>query len=272
VRVDVDRIVLNDDLAASHVVGADGMWSPLRKALGADEPGYLGEWHAFRQYFTGVSERAGRELVVWFEPDLLPGYAWSFPLPGGVANVGFGIQRDGAPTKAMKAMWPELLDRPHVRAFLGDDAVPEAPHKAWPIPARVGRLPLTAAKGRVLFAGDAAAVTDPMTGEGIGQALLTGELAARSILTGDDYRASVRRELVPDDRLSRALIRVLRHPLGARGAVRVAGSTAWTRRNFARWLFEDYPRAYLATPGRWRQHALTGAGAWAPHPTPRPPE
>ena len=29
---------------------ADGMWSPIRKALGAGEPGYLGEWHGFRQY------------------------------------------------------------------------------------------------------------------------------------------------------------------------------------------------------------------------------
>src|SRR5262249_12259215 len=36
---------------ASYVVGADGAWSPLRKALGAHQPGYLGDWHAFRQYF-----------------------------------------------------------------------------------------------------------------------------------------------------------------------------------------------------------------------------
>ena len=272
VRILADGVEVNGDITAGHAVGADGMWSPLRKALGAVAPGYLGEWHAFRQYFAGVGPRAARELAVWFEPDLLPGYAWSFPLPGGRANVGFGIQRDGAPTKTMKARWPELLQRPHIREFLGPDARPESPHKAWPIPARVGRLPLTAAAGRALFVGDAAAVTDPMTGEGIGQALLTGELAARAILGGGGYEASVRRELVADDRLSRALVRVLRHPSGVRGAVRVAGLTDWTRRNFARWLFEDYPRAYVATPGRWREHSLAGPGAWAPPPIPRPPE
>ena len=38
-------------------------------------------------------------LWVWFEPDLLPGYAWSFPLPGGRANVGFGVRRDGGPPR-----------------------------------------------------------------------------------------------------------------------------------------------------------------------------
>ena len=92
-----DRIVLTvEGLGAVHAryaIAADGMWSPMRKHLGVATPGYLGEWHAFRQYLTGVGPRAARELFVWFEPDLLPGYAWSFPLPDGRANVGFGIQR-----------------------------------------------------------------------------------------------------------------------------------------------------------------------------------
>lgn len=272
---DHDRITLEvggiGPVAARYAVGADGMWSPLRKHLGVAQPGYLGEWHAFRQYFRDVGPRAASELMIWFEPDLLPGYVWSFPLAGGRANVGFGIQRDGAPTKHMKDQWPELLARPHIAEFLGAGAVPESPHKAWPIPARVGELPLATAGGRALFVGDAAAATDPMTGEGIGQALLTGVLAARAItdagalrpaMAAARYEAAVRRELVPDTALSNLLIRVLRHPAGARAAVRVSGLSGWTRRNFARWLFEDYPRAYVATPGRWPHHSLTGRGAW----------
>ena len=58
---------------ARYAIAADGMWSPMRKHLGVATPGYLGEWHAFRQYFTDVGPRAARELFVWFEPDLLPG-------------------------------------------------------------------------------------------------------------------------------------------------------------------------------------------------------
>ncbi len=87
IELDVDGL---GTLCASFAVGADGMWSPLRKALGASEPGYLGEWHAFRQYFSHVGPAAAG-LWVWFDADILPGYAWSFPLPGGRANVGFGI-------------------------------------------------------------------------------------------------------------------------------------------------------------------------------------
>ena len=124
------------------------MWSSVRKYLGVTEPGYLGEWHAFRQYFTDVGPRAATGLFVWFEPDLLPGYAWSFPLAAGRANVGFGIQRDGgrvARVQHMKHIWPELLQRPHLRAVLGPEARPEAQHKAWPIPARIDRTVLSTA-------------------------------------------------------------------------------------------------------------------------------
>src|SRR5690606_28166204 len=119
------------ELRARFVFGADGMWSPLRKAVGAQTPGYLGEWHAFRQY-VGNTSPAARDLHVWFEPDLLPGYAWSFPLPDGAVNVGFGITRGGTlRTKDMRALWPQLLERPHIRAVIGDSATPESPHRAW---------------------------------------------------------------------------------------------------------------------------------------------
>jgi menaquinone-9 beta-reductase len=270
-----DRVVLDVDgigeVHARYAIGADGMWSPLRKHLGLGAPDYRGEWHAFRQYFTNVGPRAASELFVWFEADLLPGYAWSFPLPGGRANVGFGIQRDGgkvARVQDMKQLWPDLLERPHIQAALGPDAVPESPHRAWPIPARIDDITLTGA--RTLFVGDAAAATDPMTGEGIGQALLTGILAAEAIGVGGldadgttaVYERLVRRSLVADHRMSHLLTRALRHRKGVRTAVRLAGCSDWTRRNFARWLFEDYPRAVLATPRRWRRRVLTGPGAY----------
>jgi geranylgeranyl reductase family protein len=267
-----DEVVLQladgSTVLAAHVIAADGMWSPMRKFLGTAVPGYLGEWHAFRQYFEHTGPQA-RDLWVWFEPDLLPGYAWSFPLPDGGANVGFGIQRGAKiATKEMKALWPELLARPHIAEVLGPDAVAVDRHQAWPIPARTGDLALSA--GRVLWVGDAAAVTDPMTGEGIGQALLTGQLAAQAILGAAEDPASVRSayehsvatHLLPDHKMSLLLIRALQHRKGARAAIRVADATPWTRRNFARWLFEDEPRAIAITPKRWHRRVLRRDGAY----------
>src|SRR6185295_7548516 len=78
--VDVDIAGIGT-VRARYVIAADGMWSATRKALGVGEAGYLGEWHAFRQYARNVTGPAAERLIVWFEADLLPGYMWSFPLP-----------------------------------------------------------------------------------------------------------------------------------------------------------------------------------------------
>ena len=273
---DGGRVLLAVDglgtVAARSVIAADGMWSPVRKHLGLAVDGYRGEAHAFRQYFTDVGPRARRELYVSFDRDLLPGYLWSFPLPDGRANVGLGIHRGYRySVRDMAGLWPELLARPHVRAILGDRAVPEGPHRAWPIPARIGRTPLVGLGGRVLFVGDAAAAVDVMSGEGIGQALQTGAWAAEAVLGAGGsptiaarrYAGRVEADLVPDDRMSRALVRLLHREAGAELAVRLAGASAWTRRNFARWLFEDEPRGIALTPARWRRDVLSRDGAFA---------
>ncbi len=261
VEVDVEGI---GSIEARYVIAADGMWSTTRKLLGVSEPGYLGEWHAFRQYARNVTGPAAERLIVWFEPELLPGYMWSFPLPDGRANVGFGVQRDGVRrVQDMRQQWDDLLRRPHVVEALGEGFELEDRHTAWPIPAGIDRATLTT--GRVCFVGDAAMATDTMTGEGIGQAVLTGRLAAEAIIAGGalapdavagHYRSTVRHHLLADHKMSALLSKVLSHERGARGAIRVLASSDWTRRNFARWMFEDEPRAIAFTPSRWHRRFL----------------
>jgi menaquinone-9 beta-reductase len=285
-RSDVVAATLADgtEVTARFLVAADGHWSPVRRMIGADDQADLGSWHAFRQYFSGVDDR---RLWVLFEEDLLPGYAWVFPVgsPGaadgaGRANVGFGVLRtDDASTngKALAALWRGLAERPSLRRALGPRAEPEGTVRAWPIPAAYDRNRLT--RGRVLFVGDAANVVDPMTGEGIAQALESGMLAARAIAASPRdatavatrYRADVDHTLGADLRFASVLQHVLRAPLGARAAIRAASLTPWTRRNFARWMWEDYPRALALTPRRWRRGALSASGAYPETPAPEAP-
>lgn len=256
-------------LTSRWLVAADGMWSPIRRSLDMTPAGYLGEWHAFRQYVNNVTGTAASRLHVWFDGDLLPGYAWSFPLPGNRANVGFGVLRDGnRHGKDMKRTWEDLLRRPHVVAALGPNAEFEGRHTAWPIPAHVDRA--TTGVGRVLVVGDAAMATDALTGEGIGQALLTGVEAARAIATDGDpidvrrrYRAAVDEHLLADHRMSLRLSKVLSHETGARGAIAILDHAGdWGRRNFARWMFEDEPRAIALTPRRWHRRLFRRSGAY----------
>lgn len=259
-------------IATRYVIGADGAWSNVRKAVGAQIPGYRGEWHAFRQYASNVTGTAASELIVWFEPDLLPGYAWSFPLPGNRANIGFGVLRDGERRiRDMAATWRDILQRPHVVEALGAGFELEGRHTAWPIPARVDEISITC--GRVLFVGDAAAATDVMTGEGIGQALLTGRLAAESIIhagalqpeaAAAHYEHAVEHHLFADHRMSKRLGAVLAHRRGVEAAFGiVAASGDWGQRNFARWMFEDEPRAIATSPSKWHRKMFRRPGAYA---------
>jgi len=250
-------------LQAAYALGADGMWSPLRKFSGADEPGgYRGEWHAVRQYFTDTGPEA-RDMWVWFDADILPGYAWSFPLPDGGANVGYGvIRRPGQATGSMKQLWADLLARPHITSVLGPHARPEEAFKSWPIPTRIGRSVQSALGGRVHFVGDAARCGDPLTGEGIGQAMESATAAAHALIAaGPDrpqraaaaYRRRIDVTLGVDDKVSLVVANLLRRPRVANGWQRIVMGSEVTRYQFLRWMFEDYPRALLLTPRRWAE-------------------
>ena len=264
-------VTFDDDtvIRARWVIAADGHYSPTRRLSGGATAGTdLGTWHAFRQYFRDVDDT---RMWVLFDADLLPGYAWVFPLGGGRANVGFGVLRDQRANarsgKRIAAQWRDVISHPKLRMIMGTDATPDGPARAWPIPATFD--PARLARGRVLFAGDAAHVVDPMTGEGIAQAIDSGLLAARAIHDGATvpavtvrYRNTVERALGADLRFARQLQCLLRTRFGARAAIRAAGLTPWTRRNFARWMFEDYPRAVVLTPQRWHRDVFRGHGAY----------
>ena len=251
-----------------YVVAADGMWSPVRKSLGLSTPGYLGEWHAFRQYIGNVEGSANNTLHIWFDKDLLPGYAWSFPLPNNRVNFGFGILRTkDHSVQFMNELWRDLLTRPHIVEALGKDFVPENRHTAWPIPARIDSA--VRSSGRVLFVGDAVGACDTLTGEGIGQALETGIAAAHAIQSGASpaevrsaYSHSLDKTLLADHRMSAVLGFMMSSPRVARFVLALVNTNDWTRTNFARWMFEDEPRAVIFTPRRWHRKFLKRPGAY----------
>jgi menaquinone-9 beta-reductase len=256
------------ELTVDYVVAADGMWSPVRKSLGLSTPGYLGEWHAFRQYIGNVHGSANEKLHIWFDKDLLPGYAWSFPLPDNRVNFGFGILRTSdRSTKYMNDLWRDLLTRPHITAVLGEHFVPEDRHTAWPIPARIHDA--VRSSGRVLFIGDAVCATDTLTGEGIGQALETGIAAGEAIHecntaadVRDSYSHKIDSLLLADHRMSSVLSRMLTYPVVARMVLALVDTNNWTRKNFVRWMFEDEARAVVFTPRRWHRRFLARPGAY----------
>jgi hypothetical protein len=58
------------------------------------------------------------------------------------------------------------------------------------------------------------------------------------------------------------LQRALASAPAANATFRAVDACDWTRRNFARWLFEGYPRRVLFTPDRWQRQRFTAPGAF----------
>ena len=229
-------------LRAPFVIAADGAWSPTRRALaGAESEPQLPKWQAARAYVDGVRGKASEEARVWFDPDLLPGYAWSFPLADGTANIGVGALRTaGGGGGWIVRRLTELLAADHVRRFLGESVGAASRTLVWPIPTEVKRADLIGGHGRVLFAGDAVGATDPMTGEGIAEALQTGTLSAEALIAGRprDYVSTAGRALVWRHRRRQLCSTLLRSKALATAGLATADASTWTRAQFTRWIFE----------------------------------
>ena len=163
-----DSVELDDGLTAAVVIGADGAESTVRRQLGVAMSGPGRTAVAIRAYAPDLPGRSDRQLITMSRRGW-PAYAWSFPTGFGRSNVGFGqLVGDRPPTRA------ELLDG--MRSLLpdlGDDLTELRGHR---LPLSPGRPRV--ADGRVLLAGDALALINPLSGEGIYYAIRSGLLAA----------------------------------------------------------------------------------------------
>ncbi|MBI5017664.1 MAG: NAD(P)/FAD-dependent oxidoreductase [Deltaproteobacteria bacterium] len=121
-------------------------------------------------------------LVASFDRSVLPGYAWIFPLGGGRYNLGCGIFHRSsrkAPPDLKQTLDAFVREFPLAREVLAR-AEAVGPLRGAPLRCGLrGAAPLAA--GPVLAVGETIGATFPFTGEGIGKALHTGELAARAI-------------------------------------------------------------------------------------------
>ena len=163
---------------AKLVIGADGAHSITAKQLGqhvVDKAHYAGSVRAYYDQVTGLQPDT---TYIYFIPQYLPGYLWVFPLPGNVANVGFGMLSSEISKRRLNlkaalddciALVPELKDN-----FLHASRIDKPEGFGLPFGSAMG----SASGERFLLAGDAASLIDPLSGDGIGNAMLSGKMAA----------------------------------------------------------------------------------------------
>ncbi len=235
-------------VVAPVVLGADGATSATAKALfgRAHDPARIG------LALEIEAPRAGPDPSDTVEIDLAAaawGYGWSFPKQRSV-TLGVG---------GLHAANPDLPARLH--AYLARHGIADGTARVRGAFLPAGEVRPIPGRGRVLLAGDAAGLVDPLTGEGIAWAVLSGALAAAAaaaaLAAGRPETAlpryaralrPVRRELARA-RLLRRLIYA--RPLRDRALALVAGSPRLQRRYLALLAGEmDYVDIGLASLAR----------------------
>ncbi len=173
--VDDDKVQIITDTGAqfeaSVLVGADGANSVVARDLGLMKD--------VRREIALESEieLSADELKHWgdtIEIDLFSvwcGYGWVFPKEKHI-SIGVGGMR--TEVKAIQQYNKEYLARHQVSAR------PVLHFSGHALPVRKGYAPVVV--GRGLVVGDAAGLLEPFTGEGIGYAVRSGQLAADSII------------------------------------------------------------------------------------------
>ena len=166
---------------AKIIVGADGAAGITARKLGALNDDEAHQCSGIRCYYEGV-EGMGDKIELHFVKESIPGYFWIFPLPGKRANIGLCMMvRDLKKKKAnlQKIMFDIIENNPTFKSrFEKSKRVTDV--KSWLLPYATKKVK-AAGDGYVLI-GDAASLIDPFTGEGIGNALTSGKIAAKIII------------------------------------------------------------------------------------------
>jgi flavin-dependent dehydrogenase len=213
------RITAVDQLPdAGVVVGADGAHSVVRGHLGLPSGRRA---LAIRGYAPTPPARRGTQ-VIRYGDRRQPAYAWAFDRGDGLSNIGYGelLPADGEEPPSRTLLLDQL-----------EQLLPGYDGTDW----KGHHLPLSGWRweqpdGRLLLAGDAAGLINPMTGEGIYYAIATGIAAGRSAVRArrpaDDpgvlHRRAVRSTLGRHLKHTWVASRLAEHPVIVDGGIRVA--------------------------------------------------
>jgi len=164
-------------LKARIYIAADGADSLFAKKLNLKNP----PEHfivALRAYYKNVSDLTDK-IELHLLKTIIPGYFWIFPLPNKEANVGLGMVIKSKKEKNVNLV--EELKKAIAENPLFKERFKEATLvggiRAWNLPtASYHRKPYG---GNFLLTGDAAALIDPLSGEGVGTAAISAKLAAQ---------------------------------------------------------------------------------------------
>ncbi|MGY8783050.1 MAG: NAD(P)/FAD-dependent oxidoreductase [Fidelibacterota bacterium] len=160
---------------APLVIGADGANSIVARKLGLYELDMKNTSIAVRCYYSGV-EGLTDQIELHYVNEVNPGYFWLFPAGGGKANIGIGLSKNDA--KKDKRTLREILDEVTLSDYFKKrfkNAKQLEKPVGWNLPC--GSIHRKNHGNGFMLLGDSAGLVDSFTGEGIGNAMVSGKYA-----------------------------------------------------------------------------------------------
>lgn len=167
------------EIHSRYVVGADGAHSKIAHEIGCFNSNSHHRAFAVRSYYEGVEELSDA-IEIHYDSSVLPGYCWIFPTSENSANVGVGVFNRFSDSKEAKDLFDLFIHHNRYAKAKLKNAKQIGGVKGFPLP--LGSFHSRRSKDNVLLVGDAASLIDPLTGEGVYSALLSGKVAANAIL------------------------------------------------------------------------------------------
>lgn len=238
------------EIQSRLVIDGSGAHSQFAKKIGGLEVEKEHHCAGLRWYYEGVTGiKEGNYIELHFLKDFLPGYFWIFPLPNGQCNVGVGMRSDYVSKKRinLKTELQEIITKYPQLAERFKNAKPVDSIKGYGLP--LGSKKRKLSGDNYMLIGDAASLIDPFTGEGIGNAILSGYTAAQQAKTaldaGDlsaaglrEYDVAIYRRLGSELNLSYRMQKLVRFPWLFNFVVKKA-NTNKTLRDTIMVMFED---------------------------------
>jgi menaquinone-9 beta-reductase len=172
-----ELLTTSGTITARIIIGCDGANSVVTKQV--SDVRLLPAHHsaAIRAYFTGVEGVDPRSFELHFIDELPLGYFWIFPESDGSFNVGLGGLSEFISQNKINLR--ELLQRVTTQhtsiSTRFRNAVQITDVKGFGLPLGSRKIPISGTGW--MLCGDAAHLIDPLTGEGIGQAMVSGRYA-----------------------------------------------------------------------------------------------